>query len=212
MKKNYYAIIPASVRYDSSLTPNAKLLYGELTALSNSKGYAFASNSYFAELYETSTRSVSKWISQLNKQGYINVVQTMEKGHTTERKIYIAGINVPDPMEENFHPPTKESSNIILQSNNTINNVSRSRFTPPSVTEIKSYCDHRNNKIDPQHFFDFYSSKGWMIGKNKMKDWKACVRTWERKQITQPQKTDAMERLQDKTWASFIPLETVREI
>ena len=55
-------------------------------------------------------------------------------------------------------------------------------FSPPSLTEVKSYCSERGNNIDPQGFIDFYEAKGWMIGKNKMKDWKAAVRTWERKE------------------------------
>lgn len=58
--------------------------------------------------------------------------------------------------------------------------ISNSRFTPPTLEEVKSYCLDRNNSIDAEKFIDFYSSKGWMIGKNKMKDWKASVRTWEK--------------------------------
>lgn len=54
------------------------------------------------------------------------------------------------------------------------------RFIPPSVEEVEQYCFERNNNIDAQSFINFYESKGWMIGKNKMKDWKAAVRTWER--------------------------------
>ena len=54
------------------------------------------------------------------------------------------------------------------------------QFVPPSVEEVRGYCRERNNNIDPQEFVDFYSAKGWMIGRNKMKDWKACVRTWEK--------------------------------
>ena len=56
-----------------------------------------------------------------------------------------------------------------------------SRFTPPTLEEVQQYCIDRNNKVDAQRFIDFYESKGWMIGKNKMKSWKACVRTWENK-------------------------------
>lgn len=56
-----------------------------------------------------------------------------------------------------------------------------SRFTPPTLDEVEQYCLERANGIDAQTFIDFYESKGWMIGKNKMKDWKAAVRTWERK-------------------------------
>jgi hypothetical protein len=54
------------------------------------------------------------------------------------------------------------------------------KFTPPTPEEVIAYCQERNNNIDPQKWYDFYSAKGWMIGKNKMKDWKAAVRTWER--------------------------------
>lgn len=53
-------------------------------------------------------------------------------------------------------------------------------FKPPTVDDVKAYCDERGNSVDAQAFVDFYESKGWMIGKNKMKDWKAAVRTWER--------------------------------
>ena len=121
MKKSYYAIIPADVRYSNKICANSKLLYGEITALCNEKGYCWASNSYFAELYEKSNRSISSWISQLNDAGFVDIVL---EGKSTElnRKIYLSGNNLPHPQEENFHPPTKKTSNIILQSNNTVNN------------------------------------------------------------------------------------------
>lgn len=56
----------------------------------------------------------------------------------------------------------------------------KEKFKIPTIEEIKAYCSERNNRIDAQYFFDYYSSKGWVIGKTKMKDWKAAVRTWER--------------------------------
>lgn len=52
----------------------------------------------------------------------------------------------------------------------------------PTIEEVKEYCIERKNAVDPEKWFDFYSSKGWMIGKNRMKDWKAAVRTWEKGQ------------------------------
>lgn len=55
------------------------------------------------------------------------------------------------------------------------------RFTPPTLEEVQQYCIDRNNKVDADRFINFYSSKGWMVGRNKMKDWKAAVRTWEKK-------------------------------
>ena len=72
-KPNYYAIIPANVRYDKDLSPNAKLLYGEITALSNAEGFCWATNAYFAGLYGMSTRHTSRMISQLNDKGFIVV-------------------------------------------------------------------------------------------------------------------------------------------
>lgn len=57
---------------------------------------------------------------------------------------------------------------------------SPSRFIPPTVAEVRAYCQERRNNVDPETFVDFYTGKGWMVGKNKMKDWKAAVRTWEK--------------------------------
>lgn len=56
----------------------------------------------------------------------------------------------------------------------------RTRFVKPTFEEVDAYCCQRNNDVDPQAFIDFYESKGWMVGKNKMKDWQAAVRNWER--------------------------------
>ena len=61
-----------------------------------------------------------------------------------------------------------------------------SRFNPPTLEEVEQYCVERNNKVDAQSFIDFYESKGWYVGKNKMKDWKAAVRTWERNRSNKP--------------------------
>lgn len=59
---------------------------------------------------------------------------------------------------------------------------SKKKFNPPTLEEVKKYCKERSNNVDPQRFIDFYESKGWYVGKNKMKDWKAAVRTWEGKE------------------------------
>lgn len=57
----------------------------------------------------------------------------------------------------------------------------RERFSPPSVEDVAAYCKERGNKVNAQTFVDFYSAKGWKVGQNPMKDWKACVRTWEQR-------------------------------
>lgn len=86
---NYYAILPAFVRYDKDLPANARLLYGELTALTNKKGYCFASNNYFAPLYGVTPQAISKWIKILEKKGYIKIEYIYENGAITERHIYL---------------------------------------------------------------------------------------------------------------------------
>ena len=58
--------------------------------------------------------------------------------------------------------------------------IEQKRFKKPTLEEVKKYCEERNNGIDAQYFIDFYDAKNWMIGKNKVKDWKACIRTWEK--------------------------------
>lgn len=63
----------------------------------------------------------------------------------------------------------------------------KTRFVKPTVEQVKDYCKERNNNIDAEHFYDFYERNGWKVGKNPMKDWRACVRTWERNNFNRPQ-------------------------
>lgn len=67
------------------------------------------------------------------------------------------------------------------------------RFTPPTLAEVQAYCIERQNNIDAQHFIDYYTSNGWQVGRNKMKDWKAAVRTWERNNFSSKQNNTAQE-------------------
>ena len=91
-----------------------------------------------------------------------------------------------DGMEETFlqngiPQNVKPIPNINTNNKQIINtNNSVKRFTPPTVEEVAEYCRERNNHVDPVHFVDYYTSNDWKVGKNKMKDWKAAVRTWER--------------------------------
>ena len=71
--------------------------------------------------------------------------------------------------------PDKEYKNIKNK------DIKNNRFVKPTVEEVRAYCQERNNNVDPETFIDFYASKGWKVGKETMKDWKACVRTWERR-------------------------------
>ena len=90
---NYYAIITATVRYDNNLKSAEKLLYGEITALANKNGYCYAKNKYFADLYNVTAVSVSRWISHLQELGYIEteIIRNKNK-EIVSRNIYIVDI------------------------------------------------------------------------------------------------------------------------
>jgi len=86
---SYYSVIPATVRYDEQLKPAEKLIYSEITSLTNKFGYSFATNKYFAKLYNVTTHTVSQWISHLDKLGYIHIeLIKNENGAIDERRIY----------------------------------------------------------------------------------------------------------------------------
>lgn len=92
-----------------------------------------------------------------------NVSQTHQRGVKIETKEDIYNKKLIERGENKFSPSR--------------------RFAPPSVEEVKSYCTERSNQVDAQTFVDFYECKGWFVGKNKMKDWRAAVRTWERRRF-----------------------------
>lgn len=127
---NYYSIIPAHVRYDKELKPMEIIMYGELTALSNKYGYSYASNNYFAELYNVHKKTVSTWISHLKEKGYIDTVVIRDENMTvTERRIYITapyplnhGEGYPQKNGEPIHKKTEENN--TRENNTSINSDS----------------------------------------------------------------------------------------
>ena len=155
MNKSYYAIIPANVRYDKELTPNAKLLYGEITALYNEKGYCWASNVYFAELYKVSKTSISKWISQLTAKGYITSKIIYRDGtkiieerrlyitHPIEEKLNRYERKVKEGIEEKLNTPIEEK----LKENNTVINNTVNIYKKEKETSLdKIINDYTTNK------------------------------------------------------------------
>ena len=75
---------------------------------------------------------------------------------------------------------TSITTNNNKQINNTIRENNNNRFTPPTAQDVKDYCNEKNISIDAERFVDYYTSKGWLVGKAKMKDWRAAVRNWAR--------------------------------
>ncbi|MBO5700927.1 MAG: helix-turn-helix domain-containing protein [Clostridia bacterium] len=197
-KKSYYAVIPANIRYDESLPPNAKLLYGEITALCNAEGYCWASNRYFADLYNVSPITISRWINLLVSRGYITSQIIYKEGTNQIDNRYIQICY--DPINKNVNTPiNKIIKDNNTSFNNTLNNTSeyvsksdkptRTRFIPPSLEEVRAYCEERNKGVIAEKWYDHYSAVGWKVGRNPMKDWKAAVRTWEQNGTGQAQPT-----------------------
>lgn len=118
-KPNYYAVIPANVRYDKDLTANAKLLYGEISALCDKGGYCWATNSYFANLYGLSQISISRLIKTLKDKGYIEVKISYIDGTNGIDKRYIQICK--ESINKNDNTPINKN---VKENNTSINNTS----------------------------------------------------------------------------------------
>ena len=204
IKRSYYAVIPANVRYDERLPMGARFLYGEITALCNEKGYCWAGNKYFADLYKVTDRTIRTWISSLINNGYIvsDLVYREDSKEVEARYLKVTestpGRNFPNPTEENFRTPGKKlpypTEENFLDNNTTNTTLEYStiskdivvgqqpntkKFIKPTIEEIEKYCIERKNGVNATKFFNYYEANGWKVGKNSMKNWKAAVRTWE---------------------------------
>ena len=102
----YYAIIPATVRYDENIPANAKLLYGEITALCNKEGFCWATNDYFSKLYGFTKQSISRLISKLEEAGYIRT----DIEHSDNNAILRRCISIADPLTEKTTPLNKKDN------------------------------------------------------------------------------------------------------
>ena len=110
-KVNYYAIIPATVRYSKELKANEKLLYGEITSLSNKNGYCYAQNRYFADLYNVSIETVSRWLSHLQELGFIKIeIKRNEKKEIITRNIYIVDVPYCQNNQEGIDEKVKDNN------------------------------------------------------------------------------------------------------
>lgn len=125
-KPNYFAIIPANIRYDKDLKPNEKLLYSEITALTNKEGYCWATNKYFADLYNKTPETISRWISHLASKNYLKI----KYKKSNQRVLTIKSIGI----DKNVKGGMTKMSNIIINNNNKYNikenNKKKKSFLP----------------------------------------------------------------------------------
>ena len=171
---NYFGILPANVRYDKKLKPMEKILYTEITALANSKGYCFATNSYFANLYDVHKNTAGTWINNLEKLGYIKSKIIYETGtkNVKERQLFIVTpINEKidtyqqkdcDPINKKIDTPINEKIgtpiNEIIEDNNTrINNTSsnKKKINKKENVEIIKIKSVYESKEFEKAFYDF---------------------------------------------------------
>lgn len=136
-KPSYWSVLPATVRYSKNLKPAEKLLYSEITALSNKNGYCHAKNNYFAELYSVDKSTVSRWISNLQKNDFLKIVIIRDdKKQVVERKIYP---EYNTPIDEKINTPIDNLINTPIDEKVKENNT--------SINKIK------NNNIEELHFY-----------------------------------------------------------
>lgn len=102
---SYYSILTANVRYDKELKANEKLLFSEITALSNRNGYCHATNKYFAQLYDKNSSTISDWINHLKQRGYLKVVMIKDGKQIKERRLF----PISNPIRENPNTPSEKT-------------------------------------------------------------------------------------------------------
>jgi len=134
-------------------------------------------------------------IKSTNKYSLITIVKYSEYQDKKEKST-----SKLTSKSTNNQPTTNQqltTNNNNKQLNNDNNKESRN-FVPPSIQEVTNYCIERKNSVNPQKFVDFYESKGWLIGKNKMKSWQAAVRTWEGRE--NPQEENPIKQQEKKLY------------
>ncbi|UXR73319.1 helix-turn-helix domain-containing protein [Staphylococcus sp. IVB6238] len=159
---SYYSIITANVRYDNRLTDSEKLLFAEITSLSNKYGYCTASNSYFAQLYEVTKVTVSRRIANLKECGYLQVEIIREGNEIKQRKMY--------PLTEMLRPINTNDNTPINNSVNTpiITNVKENN-TSINITRLNNTSSNSNSATDVTlaHFEEWWTLYDKKLDKKK---------------------------------------------
>lgn len=188
---NYYAVIPAIVRYDNELKANEKLLYGEISALAQKDGTCWANNGYFAKLYDVSNETISRWLKHLKDKGYITL-EIVYKNGTKEIEKRLIGIdqkiNTPCqnnqyPIDENVNTPidenVKENNTSIEQYKINKKEIKKKKFIPPTLEEVETYVKDNELNVNAKDFVDYFEATNWVDAKGqKVISWKGKIRTW----------------------------------
>lgn len=143
---SYFSIIPAYVRYDKSLKPMEIIMYGEISALTNKYGYAYASNNYFAKLYDVHKKTVSTWINHLKERGHITTKVIRNEDKTVkERRIYLT--HPPYPRNDGEGYPQNDGDPIHEKTEENKTRENNTSINRDTVTEIFSYISNELEMI-----------------------------------------------------------------
>lgn len=189
MKSENYISVQGWMRTELGLKGNDLLVYAVIYGFSQTENQCFTGTlSYLADWCGSTKQGVMKNLKSLQEKGLI--VKEEKRVNGVKFVSYYAtqfngAVNtVYGGMKQSLTGGGKHSlTNDNIEDKNIEDNkeyIKVKRFTPPTVQEVKAYCLERGNDIDAQRFVDFYEAKGWLVGKAKMKDWRAAVRTWER--------------------------------
>ena len=178
--RGYYAVVPANVRYDEDLSPNAKLLYGEITALSNERGYCWAGNNYFSELYKKDKSTIARWIKQLEDKGYI-VRQVVYKPNSKEVEARYMQICEGGTRKNATTPIRKNAIDNTTELNTTEEEKDASLFysenfgmpTPHMIENIGYWINDLSNEVVVQAMREALDRnvRNWKYVESILKDW-----------------------------------------
>lgn len=205
VKKSYYAIIPADVRYDTNLNANSKLIYGEITALANEKGYCWASNDYFSSLYGVSKKTISLWIKDLKDHGYIDVKLIYKEGSKQIVNRYLQICNEGTHKNVNTPPPKNVKENNTLfnnTSNTTLDNKKKKKETEFDVI-IQSYSGNEEIRNTIYEFLKMRKAIKAPMTSNALK---LMLNKLDRLATTEQQRISILEQSIMNSWKTVYPL------
>ena len=180
--------IPIEIWQNRSLSWNEKILLMEIDSFTAKDRECYISNEYIAELLGVSVSWASKCLSHLLDLGLVRVVKFDGRKRYVESTIQFKADLNESSMQDGIKVPHTDNNEYININNDSLYKKGSSRFQKPTIEEIRQYCQEKGYNVDAEQFFNFYESKGWVVGKAPMKNWRAAVCTWNKREKEIPQR------------------------
>lgn len=181
---------PIEIWNNAELSWNEKILLMEIDSFTNNDKDFFMSDERIAEFLDVHPKSANRILRGLIEKGYVVKTSCDGRQRRLRSTLHYVTSEVTQTLPQNQHQSYHTNNSLLkdtLDKSKVAHIKDSKRFVKPSIAEVADYCRERGNAVDPERFWNFYESKGWMVGKSKMKDWKACVRTWEKPDQRQEQ-------------------------